>query len=140
MSAYFVDEIPPKVLITTSPAAKVNTFKFCYELQKCIPNAGVYTRKGVPLKKVVKQAKASGYTDLIVVHEDRKIPSNFLFLDYFTFVCSHNMECISLWLTVAEIEQHSLFQNLRPGLPVTGVIVDHFCHIFCFFNVKNTRR
>lgn len=54
-----------------------NTFKFCFELQKCIPNADVLTRKGIPLKKVVKQAKSSEYTDLIVVHEDRKSPSNF---------------------------------------------------------------
>ncbi|VDO23909.1 unnamed protein product [Brugia timori] len=75
MSTYFNDEIPPKILITTSPYAKVNTFKFCYELQKCIPNADIFTRKGIPLKKVVKQAKSKEYTDLIVVHEDRKIPN-----------------------------------------------------------------
>ncbi|CAG9539697.1 unnamed protein product [Cercopithifilaria johnstoni] len=75
MNAYFSDEIPPKILITTSPYAKVNTFKFCYELQKCIPNADIFTRKGIPLKKVVKQAKSKEYTDLIVVHEDRKTPN-----------------------------------------------------------------
>ncbi|OZC11202.1 hypothetical protein X798_01618 [Onchocerca flexuosa] len=43
MSAYFNDDVPPKILITTSPYAKVNTFKFCYELQKCIPNADIFT-------------------------------------------------------------------------------------------------
>ncbi|KAL3994524.1 Ribosome production factor 1 [Acanthocheilonema viteae] len=75
MSAYFSDGVPPKILITTSPYAKVNTFKFCYELQKCIPNADIFTRKGIPLKKVVKQAKSKEYTDLIVVHEDRKMPN-----------------------------------------------------------------
>ncbi|VDM37800.1 unnamed protein product [Toxocara canis] len=52
-----------------------NTFKFCYELQKCIPDAEVFTRKGIALKKVVKQAKQNDYTDLIVVHEDRKMPN-----------------------------------------------------------------
>uniref|UniRef100_A0A0M3IJ46 Brix domain-containing protein n=1 Tax=Ascaris lumbricoides TaxID=6252 RepID=A0A0M3IJ46_ASCLU len=75
MSSYFNREIKPKVLITTSPYAKVNTFKFCYEMQKCIPNAEVFTRKGIALKKVVKQAKQNEYTDLIVVHEDRKMPN-----------------------------------------------------------------
>ncbi|EFO21564.1 brix domain-containing protein, variant [Loa loa] len=75
MNAYFSNGILPKILITTSPYAKVNTFKFCYELQKCIPNSDIFTRKGIPLKRVVKQAKSKEYTDLIVVHEDRKIPN-----------------------------------------------------------------
>uniref|UniRef100_A0A915Q6Z3 Brix domain-containing protein n=1 Tax=Setaria digitata TaxID=48799 RepID=A0A915Q6Z3_9BILA len=75
MSAYFSNEVSPKILITTSPYAKVNTFKFCYELQKCIPNADIFTRKGIPLKKVIKQAKSGEYTDLVVVHEDRKLPN-----------------------------------------------------------------
>uniref|UniRef100_A0A915C587 Brix domain-containing protein n=1 Tax=Parascaris univalens TaxID=6257 RepID=A0A915C587_PARUN len=48
MSSYFNREVKPKVLITTSPYAKV---------------------------KVVKQAKQNEYTDVIVVHEDRKMPN-----------------------------------------------------------------
>ncbi|KAM3715723.1 Brix domain-containing protein [Dirofilaria immitis] len=75
MSAYFNDDVPPKILLTTSPYAKVNTFKFCYELQKCIPNADIFTRKGIPLKRVIKQAKSKEYTDLVVVHEDKKMPN-----------------------------------------------------------------
>ncbi|VDD87378.1 unnamed protein product [Enterobius vermicularis] len=75
MSSYFNREIPPKVVITTSPYAKVKTFKFCYELQKCIPHARVVTRKGLALKKVVKQAIANGYTDVVVVHEDARMPN-----------------------------------------------------------------
>uniref|UniRef100_A0A915C4R4 Brix domain-containing protein n=1 Tax=Parascaris univalens TaxID=6257 RepID=A0A915C4R4_PARUN len=75
MSSYFNREVKPKVLITTSPYAKVKTFKLCYEMQKCIPNAEVFTRKGIALKKVVKQAKQNEYTDVIVVHEDRKMPN-----------------------------------------------------------------
>ncbi|VDN05090.1 unnamed protein product [Thelazia callipaeda] len=75
MSAYFGGDAEPKILITTSPFAKVNSFKFCYELQKCIPNAHIFTRKGIPLKKVVNQAKSEQYTDLVVIHEDRKMPN-----------------------------------------------------------------
>uniref|UniRef100_A0A914XIN7 Brix domain-containing protein n=1 Tax=Plectus sambesii TaxID=2011161 RepID=A0A914XIN7_9BILA len=75
MAAYFNRETTPKVLITMSPYAKVMTWKFCYELRKCIPNSEIFSRKGVALKKVVKQATKKEYTDLIVVHEDRKKPN-----------------------------------------------------------------
>ncbi|EYC34630.1 hypothetical protein Y032_0001g65 [Ancylostoma ceylanicum] len=73
-ASYFNRERTPKVLITMSPFAKKTTWKFCFELQKCIPNAEIFSRKGVPLKKVVKQAISRSYTDLIVVHEDQKKP------------------------------------------------------------------
>ncbi|KHJ85073.1 hypothetical protein OESDEN_15206, partial [Oesophagostomum dentatum] len=55
------------------------TWKFCFELQKCIPNAEIFSRKGVPLKKVVKQSISRSYTDLIVVHEDQKKPNGIIF-------------------------------------------------------------
>jgi len=75
MAEYFNRERTPKVLITMSPYAKVTTWKFCYELRKCIPNSEIFSRRGIPLKKVVKQARLKEYTDLIVVHEDRKVPN-----------------------------------------------------------------
>ncbi|VDN51647.1 unnamed protein product, partial [Dracunculus medinensis] len=75
MSSYFSRITKPKVLITTSVHAKVKSFKFCCELQKCIPDAEIFTRKNIPLKKVVQQAKEKEYSDLIVVHEDRKVPN-----------------------------------------------------------------
>ncbi|VDL82780.1 unnamed protein product [Nippostrongylus brasiliensis] len=76
---YFNREVSPRVLITMSPFAKKTTWKFCFELNKCIPNAEIYSRKGVPLKKVVKQAISKSYTDLIVVHEDQKKPNGIIF-------------------------------------------------------------
>ncbi|KAK6018015.1 brix domain protein, partial [Ostertagia ostertagi] len=69
---YFNRETTPKVLITMSPFARKTTWKFCFELHKCIPNSEIFSRKGVPLKKVVKQAISKSYTDLLVVHEDQK--------------------------------------------------------------------
>ncbi|VDN23059.1 unnamed protein product [Cylicostephanus goldi] len=78
-ASYFNRETTPKVLITMSPFAKKTTWKFCFELQKCIPNAEIFSRKGVPLKKVVKQSIARSYTDLIVVHEDHKRPNGIIF-------------------------------------------------------------
>uniref|UniRef100_A0A7I4Y7G7 Brix domain-containing protein n=1 Tax=Haemonchus contortus TaxID=6289 RepID=A0A7I4Y7G7_HAECO len=76
---YFNRETSPKVLITMSPFAKKTTWKFCFELHKCIPNSEIFSRKGVPLKKVVKQAISKSYTDLLVIHEDQKKPNGIIF-------------------------------------------------------------
>ncbi|GMR33847.1 hypothetical protein PMAYCL1PPCAC_04042, partial [Pristionchus mayeri] len=78
-AAYYRKDVAPKVLITMSPYAKVKTWKLCYELQRCIPHAEIFSRKGVPLKKVVEQAKAKGYTDLLVVHENMREPNGIVF-------------------------------------------------------------
>lgn len=52
-----------------------NSFKFCFELRRCIPNSEVYARKNVPIKRIVKDAKVKEFTDIIIVHEDNKKPS-----------------------------------------------------------------
>jgi ribosome production factor 1 len=75
MSAYFNQETTPKVLLTTSPKAKVNTWRFCFEMRKCIPNSEIYSRKNVPIKRIVKDAISKGFTDLLIVHENNKMPN-----------------------------------------------------------------
>ena len=45
------------------------------ELQRVIPNSEIRVRKGLDLKKIIPQAKEKGFTALIVVNEDRKVPS-----------------------------------------------------------------
>ena len=45
------------------------------ELQRVIPNSEIHVRKGLDLKKIIPQAKEKGFTALIVVNEDRKVPS-----------------------------------------------------------------
>ncbi|CAI5441153.1 unnamed protein product [Caenorhabditis angaria] len=77
-SSYFKRETSPKVMITMSPKSKLTTWKFCYELQKCIPNAEIYSRKNVLLKKIIEQAKEREFTDLLIVHEDRKKPTGII--------------------------------------------------------------
>ena len=47
------------------------------ELQRIIPNSEIRVRKGLDLKKIIPQAKEKGFTALIVVNEDRKVPSIF---------------------------------------------------------------
>lgn len=45
------------------------------ELKRIIPNSEVRVRKGLDLKKIIPQAKEKGFTALVVVNEDRKLPS-----------------------------------------------------------------
>lgn len=47
------------------------------ELQRIIPNSEVRVRKGFDLKKIIPQATEKGFTALVVVNEDRKLPSIF---------------------------------------------------------------
>uniref|UniRef100_A0A915DNL1 Brix domain-containing protein n=1 Tax=Ditylenchus dipsaci TaxID=166011 RepID=A0A915DNL1_9BILA len=78
MANYFSRDITPKILITTSPNAKLKTWKFCFELRKCIPNTEIFTRKNVAIKRIVKQAIEKQFTDLVIVHEDNKRPNGII--------------------------------------------------------------
>lgn len=74
-AAYFRCEVVPKVLITSSDRSKVKTVQFMKELQHIIPNSEVRVRKGIDLKKIIPQAKERGFTALVVVNEDKKMPN-----------------------------------------------------------------
>lgn len=74
-AAYFRCEVVPKVLITSSDRSKVKTVQFMKELQRIIPNSEVRVRKGIDLKKIIPQAKERGFTALVVVNEDKKMPN-----------------------------------------------------------------
>ena len=57
------------------------TVRFCNQLATVIPDAHVYYRRGLALKKVIPQCIARGFTYLMVINEDRKVPS-ILWLTY----------------------------------------------------------
>lgn len=76
----------PSVLLTTEfssdlPTLQFNcpvlqrTVRFCEQLATVIPNSHVYYRRGLALKRIIPQCIARDFTDLIVINEDRKIPS-----------------------------------------------------------------
>jgi len=44
------------------------------ELSATIPNSDVRSRKNVGIKKVIPVAVAHGYTDIIIVNQDRRLP------------------------------------------------------------------
>ncbi|XP_076439960.1 ribosome production factor 1-like [Babylonia areolata] len=68
----------PKILITTSDRPSSRTNKFCKELKKIIPNSTLVYRRGLDLKKVIPQAIARDFTDVIVVNENMKTPNGML--------------------------------------------------------------
>ena len=48
---------------------------FMRELVDIVPNSEIRSRKNVGLKKIIPVAIGYGYTDIIVVNQDRRIPS-----------------------------------------------------------------
>ncbi|NP_001231768.1 ribosome production factor 1 isoform 2 [Danio rerio] len=74
-SAYFNRLTNPKVLITTSDRPRGRTVRFCDQLATVIPHAYVYYRRGLALKKVIPQCISRGFTYLMVINEDRKVPN-----------------------------------------------------------------
>lgn len=74
-SAYFNRLTNPKVLITTSDRPRGRTVRFCEQLATVIPNAHVYYRRGLALKRVIPQCVARDFTYLMVINEDRKVPN-----------------------------------------------------------------
>lgn len=78
IAPYFNRQTTPKILITTADKISARTYKFCKELRKVIPNSDVFSRKNMDLKKIIPQATARDYTDLLVINEDRKTPNAIL--------------------------------------------------------------
>ncbi|KAK7056275.1 Ribosome production factor 1 [Paramarasmius palmivorus] len=78
---YFTSEddpnIPPKVLITTSPKASKATYEFCDEIVGVFPGAEFIRRKkgkGFEMGRIAGWAAGRGYKHMCVVNEDMKKP------------------------------------------------------------------
>ncbi|KAJ3890489.1 anticodon-binding protein [Lentinula edodes] len=81
-AAYFNSEedpnIPPKVLITTSPKASKPTYEFCDEIVGIFPGAEFIRRKkgkGFEVGRIAGWAAGRGYKHMVVVNEDMKKPN-----------------------------------------------------------------
>jgi ribosome production factor 1 len=80
-ASYFSDwdpNIPPKVLITTSPKATKVTYNFCEELVEIFPGAEFIKRKkgrGFEMGRIAGWAADRGYQKMLVVNENVKRPS-----------------------------------------------------------------
>lgn len=63
---------PPQTLVTTSRRASVLSFRFAAELAGLFPHALFKKRKGRELKALGRLAADRGFTNLVVINEDRK--------------------------------------------------------------------
>lgn len=77
-SSYFSRETTPMILITTSDRPRGKTVRLCEQMSKVIPNSHVYYRRGLALKKIIPQCMARGFTDLLVINENRKVPNGLI--------------------------------------------------------------
>lgn len=77
-ASYFNKEKEPKLLITTSDNYHELTIKFCKEFSQTIPNCEFKTRNRMSLKSMCISASEKGYTDILVVNEDRRKPNGLL--------------------------------------------------------------
>lgn len=71
-SQYFNREVSPKVLLTTGRKPTAIMYKFLADLLNLFPDATYYKRNNYELKKICQYASKRGFTDLVVINEDRK--------------------------------------------------------------------
>lgn len=50
------------------------------ELHKCVPNSDIRLRNNTCIKKIAIQATSKGYTSIIIVNEDMKMPNGLLII------------------------------------------------------------
>uniref|UniRef100_A0A4W3HRQ1 Ribosome production factor 1 n=1 Tax=Callorhinchus milii TaxID=7868 RepID=A0A4W3HRQ1_CALMI len=77
-SSYFSRKTTPKILITTSDRPRGRTVRLCEQLKNILPDSHVYYRRGLALKKIIPQCVSRGFTDLIVINENRKVPNGLI--------------------------------------------------------------
>jgi len=75
MSSYFRRESEPKVLITSTDNPHTKTIRFCRELKQTIPNSEFRWRNRSSVKKMVTAAIERDYSDIIIINEDWRKPS-----------------------------------------------------------------
>lgn len=78
LSSYFQRAYEPKVLITFSDNPHQKCRIFGRELTRVIPNSVSLYRNRSGVKKMVKSAIDKGFTDIIIINEDRYQPNGML--------------------------------------------------------------
>ncbi|XP_037069300.1 ribosome production factor 1-like [Pollicipes pollicipes] len=75
---YFSREAEPRVMLTAGDFPSPKTRDFLKELALVIPNAEVRLRNFSSIKKTARLASARGFTDLLIINEDksRKVVAN----------------------------------------------------------------
>lgn len=78
LSSYFQKTYEPKVLITFSDNPHEKCRIFGRELTRIIPNSVSLYRNRSGVKKMVKSASDEGFTDIIIINEDKRQPNGMI--------------------------------------------------------------
>lgn len=71
-SSYFHGEVEPKIIITSCYHPSKMMYEFIRDLLYVFPNSFYYKRMNFTIAQICTAAKKRGYTDLLVINEDRK--------------------------------------------------------------------
>eukprot|EP00474_Spongospora_subterranea_P008168 CRZ08626.1 hypothetical protein [Spongospora subterranea] len=118
-SSYFKAGLKPKIAITTCRKPSIRTFDFISDLLQAIPNSAFYKRRDFEIKDIVKEAINKGFTDLIIINEDRKI-LNGLLLIHLPGGPTAQFKLTNVKLN-SEIAGHGVMTNHQPE-----VVLNHF--------------
>lgn len=77
-SKVLAGEVRPNVMVTTGPKATPTTFDFIEELLPVVTDCVFYERRGRTIKEVLEHALEGGFTDVLVVKEDKKKVSSLI--------------------------------------------------------------
>jgi ribosome production factor 1 len=71
-SKYFKGEVQTKTIITTNYRPTKRMYEFMNDLLLVFPKSYYFPRRNYQIKKVIEYSKERGFTDILVVNEDRK--------------------------------------------------------------------
>ena len=79
-SGYYNKLYEPKILVTSSDNPHQRTINFIRELCRMMPGAEPTWRRLKTVEKTVKVASEKGFTDLIIINEDKRAPNGMLLI------------------------------------------------------------
>ncbi|XP_063227266.1 probable ribosome production factor 1 [Bacillus rossius redtenbacheri] len=79
-SSYYNKTYEPRVVVTFSDNPHTKVRRFGRELCRIIPNSVCLKRNRASVKKMVQSCTERGYTDVVIINEDRKIPNGLLLI------------------------------------------------------------
>jgi ribosome production factor 1 len=77
-SAYFREQVTPKILMTTGGQVHKATYDFMKEIREVFPNCHYWPRRGYSLKEICEEAPKREYTHLMVWREHRRSVSELI--------------------------------------------------------------
>lgn len=111
---------PPKILLTTNVNAKKKAYEFANVLIEILPNVTFIKRKfGYKLKEIVDICNRRGFTDLVIINEDKKKVTGLTFM--------HLPEGPSFYFKISSyVEVQKIVGHGRPTSHIPELILNNF--------------